>query len=84
MDTDGNGSLSKEELESGLTTQGFEGEQAKCIVEELEYDSDGKYNIKEFLETVAFSDMFAKTYKFWLDSIYANIYYVHTTNALSC
>ena len=62
MDKDENGSLSKEELESGLAANGFKGEQAKCIVEELEYDGDGKYNIKEFLETVAFSEHFAKTY----------------------
>jgi hypothetical protein len=45
-------------------SQGFEGEQAKCIVEELDYDSDGKYNIKEFLESVSFSEMFCKAYKF--------------------
>lgn len=64
MDKDGSGSLSKEELEAGLASQGFEGEQAKCIVEELDYDSDGKYNIKEFLETVSFSEMFCKAYKF--------------------
>ncbi|KAH3718540.1 uncharacterized protein LOC127856029 [Dreissena polymorpha] len=63
MDKDGSGSLSKEELESGLTGQGFDREQAKVILEELEFDSDGKYNIKEFLETVAFSEMFTKTYK---------------------
>lgn len=64
MDKDGSGSLSKEELEAGLASQGFEGEQAKCIVEELDYDSDGKYNIKEFLESVSFSEMFCKAYKF--------------------
>jgi Ca2+-binding EF-hand superfamily protein len=64
MDKDGSGSLSKEELEAGLTSQGFEGEQAKCIVEELDYDSDGKYNMKEFLESVSFSEMFCKAYKF--------------------
>ncbi|XP_060563153.1 parvalbumin alpha-like [Ruditapes philippinarum] len=62
MDKDGNGSLSKEELESGLAANGFEGEVAKCIVEELEFDGDGKYNVDEFLETVAFSEQFAQTY----------------------
>lgn len=64
MDKDGSGSLTKEELEAGLSSHGFEGEQAKCIVEELDYDSDGKYNLKEFLESVSFSEMFAKAYKF--------------------
>lgn len=63
MDKDGSGCLSKEELEAGLAAQGFDGEQAKCIVEELEFDDDGKYSVKEFLETVAFSEMFTQTYK---------------------
>ncbi|XP_052770152.1 uncharacterized protein LOC128209896 [Mya arenaria] len=64
MDKDNSGSLSKEELESGLDAQGFDKEQAKIIVEELEFDSDGKYSIEEFVETVAFSEMFAKTFSF--------------------
>jgi len=64
MDADGNGSLTKEELAEGLKTQGFEKEVSDIILEELEFDGDGKYSIKEFLETVAFSEQFAATYKF--------------------
>lgn len=64
MDKDGNGSLTKEELSDGLAAQGFEKEVADIILEELEFDGDGKYSIKEFLETVAFSEQFAATYRF--------------------
>jgi Ca2+-binding EF-hand superfamily protein len=62
MDKDGNGSLSKEELGSGLAANGFEEKVAKCIVEELEFDDDGKYNVDEFLETVAFSEQFTHSF----------------------
>lgn len=62
MDTDCSGSLSKDELKSGLAAVGFEGEQADIILDELEYDDDGKFNCDEFLEVVSFSEMFIQSY----------------------
>ena len=56
MDKDGNGILTKEELKCGLSACGIEGEQADCVLDELEYDGDGKYNIDEFIDVVVFSE----------------------------
>ena len=62
LDTDGSGSLSKDELKNGLSSVGIEGEQAEIVLDELAYDSDGKFCFKEFIDVVVFSENFMQQY----------------------
>ncbi|KAL4221888.1 calcium-dependent protein kinase [Mactra antiquata] len=62
IDTNKSGTLTMDELEAGLDKVGIDGEQAKIIMEELEYDGDGEYDVDEFVEVVGFSEMFLKEY----------------------